>query len=445
MINNLEIEATDNAGFKILKLKGRIDASQSPRLSEAVKEIIRSGSYDIVLDVTDVDYISSAGVRVLLTSHRELNSLNGSFALYKPNESVSSIINMMGLSDLLNCAKFEGDMNGPAKVSAAEGGSSINGAVNGIDINVLFKSDHQANVKISGNIDKISSFSYLKEDMRRMATSNKTIAFGLGAFGPDGRAAICRAGEFLAVCGFAAYMPSDGSKNPDYIIAGKDYTPEINYLYSAASECDQTAAFTFKSAQAGAPVKFSDIVKTAHSVTNCDNILVTVIGEVRGIVGASLASPPVASNDKNSGAGGPFEFPRIRENFNITSEPAYNGNIAVCAGVSCSESSPDPAVAKFLRPLAIGSILSGHFHAAVFDFTPLKKNCADPADVIAALYEKGAPEAVLHLINDWRGGNGAGETEFISGSCWIANIAKYETDDYPEKDAALKRDMKEVE
>jgi len=432
VINDLKIEVIDKIKFKILKLKGRIDASRSVRLGEAINEIIRSGSYDIILDVTDIDYISSAGVRVLLMAHKELGQLNGSFALYRPNESVSSIIKMMGLSALFDCSKFENDMAGAAAsvtaetASDASGGSSVHGTVNGIDFDLLFRTDRRAIVKLSGNADKISSFSYLKEDMLRMNTSVKTIAFGLGAFGPDLGASIARAGEFLSICGFAAYMPSDGSKKPDYIIAGKDYTPEINYLYSAACECDFSSAFTFKSSNADVPVKFCDIVKTAHYVANCDDVLIAVIGEARGIVGASLAKPPVTPNYLTSAAG-PFEFPQIRENFNITSEPAYNGHIAVCAGVSRAGSGSNPAVDKFLRPLARESILSGHFHAAVFEFTPLKKNCADPAELIAALHEKRSPEAVVHLINDWRGGTGAGETEFVSGTCWIVNISGFET------------------
>ena len=433
MSNNLEIEIIEKGRFKILKLKGRIDASWSLRLKEAIDEIIRNGSYNIVLDAADVDYISSAGIRVLLMSYKELKALNGSFAVLRPGENVSSIIKMMGLSAFFDCSEFELEINkrsdggASASGSAAAGGAAPNyGTINGIDIDVLFKSDYCASVKIIGDMDKIGSFSYVKTDARRLANSSKTIAFGLGALGPDGQNSIESAGEFLSVCGFAAYMPSDGSKKPDYMTASRDFMPEINYLYSAICDCDYSAAFTFKSHQANSRLRFSDIVKTAHDVANRDDILVVIIGEVGGIVGASLSTPPFASNNKPSSA--PFGFPQIRDNFNITSEPAYNGHIAICAGISSSRPTPDPAAAKFSRPLASGSILSGHFHAAVFEFMPLKKNSASPVELVAALYEKKEPEAVLHLINDWREVNGAGETEFVNGACWIVNISGYETD-----------------
>jgi hypothetical protein len=363
-------------------------------------------------------------------AYKELGKLGGSFSLYRPGESVTSIINMMGLSTLFDCSKFENEINGaPANAgSSAVAAAPQYGTVNGIDINVLFKSDAAATVKISGDISKIAGFSYSKKDVRGLSNSYKTISFGLGALGTDAGSTAERAGEFISVRGFAAYMPSDGPKKADYMMADGNFMPGISYFYCASCECDFSSAFTFKSATTGAPVKMSDIIKTAHSVSNCDNILIVLTGEVNGLVGVSLAAPPVSAGEKKTGDG-PFEFPQIKENFNITSEPAYNGHVALCAGLSRAKpDSEGAAAAQFLRPLASGSLLTGHFHAAVFDFTPLKKNCADPAEHIAALYEKGAPESVLHLINDWRAGSGAGETEFMSGTCWITNVFKYETD-----------------
>ncbi|HBC73848.1 MAG: hypothetical protein A2008_11200 [Candidatus Wallbacteria bacterium GWC2_49_35] len=425
----LEIEVLDKGRFKILKLKGRIDANRSLRLNEAINEIIRGGSYDLVLDAAEVDYISSAGVRVLLMAYKELGKLGGSFALYRPGESVTSIINMMGLSSLFDCSKFENEINGaPANAGSSAGAAAPQyGNVNGLDINVLFKSDSSATVKISGDISRIAGFSYSKKDVRGLPNSYKTISFGLGALGTDAGSTAERAGEFISVRGFAAYMPSDGPKKADYMMADGNFMPGLSCFYCASCECDFSSAFTFKSATAGAPVKMSDIIKTAHSVSNCDNILIVLTGEINGLVGVSLAAPPVSACEKKTGDD-PFEFPQIKENFNITSEPAYNGHIALCAGLSCAKPDSGSAAAQFLRPLASGSLLTGHFHAAVFDFTPLKKNCIDPAEHIAALYEKGAPESVLHLINDWRAGSGAGETEFMSGTCWITNVFKYETD-----------------
>jgi len=478
---NLDIEIIEKGRFKILKLKGRIDANWSLRLSESINEVIRGGAYDIILDAAEVDYISSAGVRVLLMSYKELNKLNGSFALYRPCENVKSIINMMGLSSLFDCSKFEVEMSGrpstedckshsidASKVLAAAGESVAvknpsaskhsapnYGVVNGMSIDVAFKKEYSAAVKISGNINKISSFSYSADDMRVMPAGAKTIAFGLGALGPGGAKALERAGEFISTGGFTAYMPSDGSKKPDYLIAGSGFTPQINYLYCASCECSYSAAFSFKSASAGAVVRLSDIIKTAHGVAGCDDILAVIIGETEGVVGVSLAVPPAAVEkkyapargnevegvktsvegvDRYSGGGceerGPFEFPQIRDNFNITSEPAFGGHMAVCAGLSCIKPVLDKNAAEFLRPMAVTSNIYGHFHASVFEFTPLKKNCTDPAELMAALYEKGSPEAVFHLINDWRDINGAGETGFISGTCWIVKISGYEYE-YP--------------
>ncbi len=475
MSTNLDIEVIEKGNFRILKLKGRIDANWSLRLSESINAVIRGGNYDMVLDVSEVDYISSAGVRVLLMSYKELNKLNGSFALYRPCDGVKSIIEMMGLSSLFDCSKFEAVMAGaPSTIcdlTNIDNGSDVvqnlktevpnagfnskvpdYGVVNGLEVNVIFRMaslDNGAPVKINGNVNKISDFSYNEEDVCLMKTSPAMIAFGLGAPGSDKSAdALGRAGEFMVTCGYSVYMPSDGSKKPDYLISAGGFAPDISYLYCASCEAEYYAAFNFKSAQAGISVKLSDIIKTAHDIAGSSDIITIIIGELKGVVGASLSVPPCSGkNNVRSSAGlncdtsvsnvnsqggesasdkeGPYSFSQLRDNFNITAEPEYNGYIAVCAGISSIKPSPDSAVASFLRPLAPGVLISGHFHSSIFEFTPLKKNCKDPAELLMMLYEKKAPETVLHLINDWRAINGAGETEFINGTCWMVKISDY--------------------
>ncbi|HNY10274.1 MAG TPA: STAS domain-containing protein, partial [Candidatus Wallbacteria bacterium] len=359
MLNDIEIEKIEKGKYVILKLKGRIAADSSLRLSEAIDAEIKSGAGNIILDIADVDYISSAGVRVLLISYKQLYNLNGSFSLYRPNNAIKSLISIMNLPELADSSKFELAMGGGQTAPDY-------GTFNGLDIDVLFRSASVSNVKIVGNIDKTNDFSYSAEDMRRLENSPKTIAVGLGAFDTDVKPMIERAGEFISIGGFAAFMPSDGSRKPDFLVAMNGRMPDVNYLYCATGECDYSAAFTFKNAGTNAPVKFGDIVKTAHAVAGCDNILMVVTGEIAGIVGSSLAVPP-GINRKKTPDNFRAAIAQIKEKYVLTGERAYAGHIALCAGVSCASPDRSSDVAKFIKPLARGSILSGHFHAAVFE------------------------------------------------------------------------------
>ena len=50
----------------LVEIKGRIDSYTSPQLSEALSQIIKQNIYKIILDLSDVSYVSSAGLRVLI-------------------------------------------------------------------------------------------------------------------------------------------------------------------------------------------------------------------------------------------------------------------------------------------------------------------------------------------------------------------------------------------
>jgi len=416
MQDEFVIEEIKKDKYTILKLNGRIAADSSLRLIEAVNEKIKNGARDVILDIGAVDYISSAGVRVLLLSYKQLNTLKGSFALYRTTDTVKSLLNMMNLSELADSSKFELAMSGGHAVP-------VYGIVNGIAVDVLFRNDNASSVKIMGDIDKADELSCSAKDFIRLENTPKTIALGLGAFDTSASPMIDRAGEFISLCGFAAFMPSDGSKKAECLAAGNGLMPEINYLYCASGECDYSAAFTFKSRAADTPVKLSDIIKTAHSLTGRDNILAVIAGDIKGIVGSSPAVPP-GVNRKNTADNYSAAPPRIKEKFILTGEQAYNGHIALCAGISSAKPvAPSSETVKFIRPLARESLLSGHFHAAVFAFTPLKKEFGDPAGSVRELYEKGAPEAVLHLTTNWSDDKNSGETEFTSGACWVVNLS----------------------
>ena len=65
----------------------------------------------------------------------------------------------------------------------------------------------------------------------------------------------------------------------------------------------------------------------------------------------------------------------------------------------------------------------GHFHAAAFRFRPLRKGIIDLGETVAKLFEPEQLLGVLHLLNDDRGVSGAGESEFVTGACWIGPLA----------------------
>lgn len=83
-----------------LVLSGRIDTTTAPELDKAIQEIIGNAE-NLVFNFADIDYISSAGLRVLLTSQKAMNK-QGSMKVIHVNESVMEIFEVTGFSEILS-------------------------------------------------------------------------------------------------------------------------------------------------------------------------------------------------------------------------------------------------------------------------------------------------------------------------------------------------------
>lgn len=80
-------------------LEGRLDTSTAPQLEECVKSSL-DGVKDLTLDLSALDYISSAGLRVLLTAQKMMNT-KGQMRICGVNETVMEIFDITGFANIL--------------------------------------------------------------------------------------------------------------------------------------------------------------------------------------------------------------------------------------------------------------------------------------------------------------------------------------------------------
>ncbi|MBQ4177551.1 MAG: STAS domain-containing protein [Lachnospiraceae bacterium] len=84
----------------LIALEGRLDTMTSPELEKELKAAMDSVD-SLVLDFGKLDYISSAGLRVLLSAHKQMNS-KGGLTVKNVNEVVQEIFDVTGFADILN-------------------------------------------------------------------------------------------------------------------------------------------------------------------------------------------------------------------------------------------------------------------------------------------------------------------------------------------------------
>ncbi len=88
-----------------LQLSGRLDAVTAPELGQQIRTLISDGARHLVIDFAQLDYISSAGLRVLLMTAKLLQAQGGEAQLSGVTGNVASVFEMSGFSSLFKISE----------------------------------------------------------------------------------------------------------------------------------------------------------------------------------------------------------------------------------------------------------------------------------------------------------------------------------------------------
>ena len=95
----MTITKQQNGSALTIALEGRLDTVTSPELEKELK-VSLNGADSLILDFSKLDYISSAGLRVLLSAHKTMSS-KGGMKVQNVNEIVREVFDVTGFADIL--------------------------------------------------------------------------------------------------------------------------------------------------------------------------------------------------------------------------------------------------------------------------------------------------------------------------------------------------------
>ncbi|MBN2478915.1 MAG: STAS domain-containing protein [Parachlamydiales bacterium] len=107
---NVNIEEIDKR--IILRLEGRLDAPSSSVLESKLNALIKEKHKNVFLDFSDLDYLSSAGLRLLLSYTKKFLEHDFKLGIFSINEDVMKVIKLTGFEHILNIFKNEKDALG---------------------------------------------------------------------------------------------------------------------------------------------------------------------------------------------------------------------------------------------------------------------------------------------------------------------------------------------
>lgn len=419
----MQISTEEHGDLLQMRIAGRLDNEWAGHLTEVIDEAVRQGSHSIVLDLTEISYLSSAGIGALVRAHKQFQAIRGFFGVGVAPPHVEEVIRLTGLAKMLLCdmeqvrransgGGFRSTMQPMFRV-AADAGMSFE----------LYDIDRGAvlSCEVAGDARRFPSEDYGQQDCRPLDFGADSFGLGLGAFGRDFAECSGRLGEFLAVSGAVAQQPTSGAGKPDYQLAQGQLVPQVQVAYGLRCQGGFRQLQRFEPASDEYRAPLSVLVERSLALSECNLAGMVMIAETSGLIGASLRRSPIEHPETQRR----LSHPEIRRWLSFSPERSYAHTLALIVGVA-SRGDPAAGVAGQLSPLLrrLGpqSEIYGHFHAAVFSYRPFKKRKLELTDTVNALFDSEDLQAVLHLLNDDREITGGGESEFLRGACWVSPI-----------------------
>ena len=97
----MEISTSQFKHCDVVKVTGRVDSSTAPKLAEEISRVHDRGQYKIVIDMTEMDFISSAGLRVLIATLKTNKRYNrGDLLLAGMQDNIKSVFELAGFTQI---------------------------------------------------------------------------------------------------------------------------------------------------------------------------------------------------------------------------------------------------------------------------------------------------------------------------------------------------------
>ena len=413
----MEITRIARADESEIKLKGRMDATWSDHVARALAEGVQSGQHVILVDMAEVDYISSAGIRILVLYARQLKKIEGRFGVVNASNNVRKVLELAGLAALLidqtsqATPSAPADEPSPGKVVLAELGAAAE----------VFELDPHASLRVEwpGNSAAWFEGRGRPEACASVEFPANVIGVGLGALSSGEASSTQPFGEFLAAGGAAVCQPADGSNKPDYLLLQGALTPSMKVAYGLVGRGGFRRLLCFDKGPQQSSLPLSTVVRACLDTLGTEAAGLVLAAETASLTGASLQKT-LCHEPAASPAQDVFAFPEIRDWLSFTAEAAFVNSTCLIVGFAAAKGVG--ASLPLLKPLVRSGEFYGHFHAAAFPYRPLRKGKVDLAHTIQPLFESEQVLGLLHLLNDWRELSGEGESRFQRGACWCAPL-----------------------
>jgi len=103
----MQIAVTESGDVRVLAFEGNLDTNTSPDAESEINGLIEAGAQKLLINFEKLDYISSAGLRILLATAKKLKPGGGDLKICCLNQTVQEVFDISGFSTILSVTTTE--------------------------------------------------------------------------------------------------------------------------------------------------------------------------------------------------------------------------------------------------------------------------------------------------------------------------------------------------
>jgi len=105
----MELQSHEENGVVVIKMLGKLDTNTTPSAEDSISTLYDDGTTKMLINFVELDYISSAGLRLLLATARKLKAAGGELRVCSLNAVVREVFDISGFASILNVFASEAD------------------------------------------------------------------------------------------------------------------------------------------------------------------------------------------------------------------------------------------------------------------------------------------------------------------------------------------------
>jgi anti-anti-sigma factor len=375
--------------------KGRIDALSSSDIKKLFDDLVLSGERILIVDMTAVHYVSSAGLRIFIATQKELKKVGGEIILSGLTEPVLEVFNMSGLVRLFRTVNDK--KNIPSLLRKDSGQDRIsNREIGSIAIKSIETDAGKGSLFMVGSQDRAADSSYTERDVVAVKPADMKFGCGLAALGNDYDEYCHLFGESMVINNTFFFYPAVKHPSVDFLINAHQ-NPGMTYKFFHGFGFTGEYRYILSFQGRNTAVELPPLIDSFFDISRANVLGIAILAESSGFWGMNIKRVPVAEKKPDNGKS-IFDSENFPDWIDFPVEPSYLNNIVAATGIAVR----DRAFLSHEKASLVSEGSRFHLHGGVFDKAPIGSDIADFDKEMLRVFNEHPAYKIQHILRQSR-------------------------------------------